>query len=533
MIKVIVADDEDATRNRVLSYLGKHPELYEILGTYENGYDALEAASSFDAVDLLVTDIKMPFVTGLELAKEMKEMFPLLEVIIISGFDDFDFAKQAIALDAVSYLSKPLSFDELEEALQKALSRLTQKQSVFADQEALKEEHLSLLKAEKNADLLRLLTIKEPGSVFLNKLERDGIELKGKKAAFLLFDPDKEEENINYEEMERVHLALENLFEEAFEGANFSFHPFEQASSFGVLLLSDKESFSPSFLERRLSALIASIKRNLGLSFSCAISELDSDQKDPSFSFRKLYRHCLWALEYRTIMGEGLVLFYKDLANYGKSIGKVDENDYKDIANALLYGKKEEAMRLIAALIERVSTPEYKDSYFLILNNLFDAILKSCIAIDRFYDGYKSHLSLVNDLYQRKGKEGVQRLFEEIAGRVVEINSEKRSQGLDSSYVLMERYIDEHFRDSGLSVDDLSKAFGYSTSYVFAILKKHETSFTKLLTARRMAEAKRLLSNPKSRMAEVASEIGYEDPYYFSHCFKKYFGISPLEYKKG
>lgn len=532
MIKVIVADDEEATRGRVLSHLRKRPELYEILGTYTNGYDALEAASSFEAVDLLVTDIKMPFVSGLELAKELKEMFPLLEVIIISGFDDFDFAKQAIALDAVSYLSKPLSFEEFEEALQKAETRLTAKGDLFARKEALEEERVSLRKAERNADIVRLLTLKEAGGAFQKKLLADGIDLSDKYTAIFLFDADKEEENIRYEEIERAHFFFEKVSSEALVNAPFSFHPFEQASSFGGLLLGEAP-FEGSYLEPLLNSLLAGVKRNLGLSFSCAVSELDASPKDPDFSYRKLYRHCLSALEYRSIMGEGLVLFYKDLANYGKSVGKVDENDFRSIGNALVNGKENEAISLINALIERISNAEYKDSYFLILNNLFDTVLRSSIAIDRFYEGYRPHLSLVNDLYQAKGKEAVERLFAEVTHRVIETNKAQRSQGLDGSFEMMRRYIDEHYSDSNLSVDDLSKAFGYSTSYVFAILKKHQTSFTKLVTARRMAEAKRLLSDPSSRMAEVASKIGYDDPYYFSHCFKKFYGLSPLEFKKG
>lgn len=96
----------------------------------------------------------------------------------------------------------------------------------------------------------------------------------------------------------------------------------------------------------------------------------------------------------------------------------------------------------------------------------------------------------------------------------------------------MKRYIDKHFASSSLSIDVLSKELGYSNSYIFAILRKQGTSFTRLLTTRRMEEAKRLLADPNNKLAQIAHEIGYEDPYYFSHCFKKYFGVSPQEYRK-
>ncbi|MDY5298357.1 MAG: response regulator, partial [Candidatus Enteromonas sp.] len=95
MYKLIYADDEEATRSRLASVLKDNSD-FEVLGCYENGYDALEAAGSFNDLDVLITDIKMPFVSGLELAKTLKETHPLLQVIILSGYDDFDYAKQAI-----------------------------------------------------------------------------------------------------------------------------------------------------------------------------------------------------------------------------------------------------------------------------------------------------------------------------------------------------------------------------------------------------------------------------------------------------
>lgn len=124
MYKLIIADDEEATRSRLLSLLEKEKDNFVVKGSYQNGYDVLEDLDSLSDVDIVITDIKMPFVTGLELAKNLKESYPLIQIIFLSGFDDFDYAKQAIQLDAVAYLLKPLSYTELKEALYKAKDRL-------------------------------------------------------------------------------------------------------------------------------------------------------------------------------------------------------------------------------------------------------------------------------------------------------------------------------------------------------------------------------------------------------------------------
>ncbi len=127
MYKLIIADDEEATRSRLLSLLEKEKDNFVVKGSYQNGYDVLEDLDSLSDVDIVITDIKMPFVTGLELAKNLKESYPLIQIIFLSGFDDFDYAKQAIQLDAVAYLLKPLSYTELKEALYKAKDRLDTK----------------------------------------------------------------------------------------------------------------------------------------------------------------------------------------------------------------------------------------------------------------------------------------------------------------------------------------------------------------------------------------------------------------------
>jgi two-component system response regulator YesN len=103
---------------------------------------------------------------------------------------------------------------------------------------------------------------------------------------------------------------------------------------------------------------------------------------------------------------------------------------------------------------------------------------------------------------------------------------------VDEAYEHIKHFIDSNFSQSALSLDDVANELGYSVSYISAILKRHDTSFTKYLTQARMEKAKALLADPQNKLITIASEIGYDDPYYFSHCFKKYTGVSPLEYRK-
>jgi two-component system response regulator YesN len=284
-------------------------------------------------------------------------------------------------------------------------------------------------------------------------------------------------------------------------------------------------------LQRTLLGIVTKIRKVCGVSLSVGVSEFG--ENCPDVSYRKLYRHAKWTLEYRTVVGTGVVLFYTDLEQgSNQKVGKVDDNDFKNISYAILYGKSVDAKAKTGKIIDRITSIEYKDSYFLIVNNLLDAILKSCIALDELYATYMPHVALVNQLFGAKQSDATKAAFNDLIDRIISINETKRSLGVDEAYDHICLYIQNNYAKSFLSLDDVASELGYSVSYISAILKRHDTSFTKYLTQVRMEKAKILLADPANKLVTIANEIGYDDPYYFSHCFKKYYGVSPLEYRK-
>ena len=102
---------------------------------------------------------------------------------------------------------------------------------------------------------------------------------------------------------------------------------------------------------------------------------------------------------------------------------------------------------------------------------------------------------------------------------------------IESSFNQIKLFIENNYKNPLLSLEDVANELGYSVSYISAILKKNNTSFTKYLTDIRMNASLPLLAKSNEKLITIANEVGYEDPYYFSHCFKKYFGTSPLEYR--
>jgi two-component system, response regulator YesN len=526
MYKVLIADDEATVRDRLVDFVGRLPRDFKVVGVYENGYDALLNASSLSP-DLIITDIKMPFIDGLELIRQAKQELPLLQAIIVSGFDTFDFAKQAIDLGVIGYITKPATFDEVQEALLKAKAELDKRLVVDKNLNDLQAKKESLLDMVKGDDLNKLVTLKNLPKNFEAKLKADGIVLTKKRLGFAIFDSDVSVDDLSYEKSELVRYYLGQYINEEFPAGDAFYFSNNGDNS---LLFQAGDEVTKEVVQASFARIIAKILKTCGVSLSVGISDV-GDSKD-IVSYRKLYRHAKWTLEYRTVIGNNVALFYDDLASKEVAIGKVDDNDFKNVSYAILYGKLPEAKKLVSKMVETITNKEYKDSYFLIINNLLDSVLKSCVALDKLYIEYMPHLAIMNEITSQKNAKGLIKTFNTLIEKVIVINQEKRISGVDEAYASIRHFIDEHYTTSSLSLDKVADKLGYSVSYISAILKKNDTSFTKYLTQVRMEKAKSLLANPANKVVTVANEVGYDDPYYFSHCFKKYTGVSPLEYRK-
>ena len=321
MYNVIIVDDEATVRNRLLGFLKRHEDEFKVIGTYENGYDAMIGGIPLEP-DLIITDIKMPFITGLELIKQAKQELPLIQAIIVSGYDDFDFAKQAIDLGVVGYISKPVTFEEISDALSKAKTELDKKYSIDKNIKDLQERNESVLKMVQSDDLNKLTTLKSIPVNFRAQLKADGIRIDDPYVLFAIFDSDQDEDELSFEDSELVNYYLGQYIGEEFAG--YSSTVFKSGNAISVLIGS-ATLFNKEELQARFARVIAKIKRTCEVSFSAGVSDFGVTPEIASY--RKLYRHARWTLEYRTVVGTNVALFYSDLENTKNSIvGKVDEN---------------------------------------------------------------------------------------------------------------------------------------------------------------------------------------------------------------
>lgn len=534
MYKVIIVDNEESVRERLLNLLKKVSDNFEVIGNYENGFDALISGVPLNP-DLLITDIKMPYIDGIDLIKRAKLELPLLQSIIISGYDSFDYAKQAISLGVIGYITKPINFEDLNEALTKAKIDLDKKLNIDKNIESLQKQADSALKMLQENDLNKLISLKEIPENFIDKLNIDKINLDYRYITLACIDFDDENYDITFTQNELVSLYLEKFIDEELSNLDLNFLTFSNSLETNLLMLSntkiDKEKLQESLLR-----VVNKIKKACKTSISIGISEIidTSKYKDKyrGVSFRMLYRHAKRTLEYRTILGSNMVMFFEDVDNTSSSTGKIDENEYKVLGFEILYGHIDEVFKKLENIMHRVTLESFKDTYYFVLNNVLDSILNSCVNLSILYKEYMSHIEIIHRVFDAKTSDTAILLLKELILKIDEINKRSRQSKVETAFNQIKIFIENNYKNPLLSLEDVAKELGYSVSYISAIFKKNNTSFTKYLTDIRMNASLPLLASSNEKLITIASEVGYEDPYYFSHCFKKYFGMSPLDYRK-
>lgn len=273
MYRVLVIDDEKQVRERLINLIKKNfSSDFEVVGDYDNGYDALLNGVILNP-DIMITDIKMPYINGIELVKRMKMELPLIEAIIISGYDLFNYAKKAIELDVINYLTKPVEITELKDSLYKAKEKLDNRKMVERINE-IQEKVNDSFNSIINEELNTLLQYNEVPEFLDNKIKNDGIDLDYNYLLIGAIDFDKENKDIKVNEVNLIFNSLKEVIKNEFNLKNLNTIFFKGNTKYVLFLLSN-EKFDREQIHLKSSSVLANILKlnNTSLSISFADAE--------------------------------------------------------------------------------------------------------------------------------------------------------------------------------------------------------------------------------------------------------------------
>lgn len=533
MYKLMIADDEQIVLSGLSFLIEEEFTDIDIVATVTSGREAVEQCHRV-IPDIVLMDIKMPGINGIEAIELIQQSYPHIKFVVISAYEQFEFAKQAVQLGVSDYMLKPVNRDKLVEILKKLIkeiemTRQQQKRELLNKEKLDKvipileqgfiyalllnsgypgvlDRYQELFEVNKNKGYVMTIELGEQGEEKgINKI---GSSVKGQASYTTIH------ELIKYKCKCIIGpLIINRITLLVFEDSNKELTEFEQR-----IMAIDLSQQIKQEIEK-----VVDISCSIGIG---AIHPLESCRASLEESLSALM-NC--------VKGEA-VLHINDLLKvslddqiYTYSMLKADE---EGIIQLIESGDEEELLKKVTSFLSSIEK-QYKGDVERVRNVLIELMVMviSCSykrGIDGEEIGYTTYLDELNRMTHMVTLKNwcIQKVQ-----NICQLIKNTRTQRISQVVLDAQTYIDEHYAED-ITLIDVSKIVAVSPQYFSKIFKEEiGVSYVEYVRNKRIAVAKELLKDGKYSVKEICYKIGYNDPNYFSRLFKKLIGVSPTEYK--
>lgn len=534
MHKVLLVDDEVLTRDAIRENIPWDKLGYELIGACADGKEAIDLMQK-NQPDLILTDICMPHVDGLQLAKYVYENCPNVKVIIISGYDDFDYAKQALTYQVKEYILKPITSFELTEVLTKTKQNLDEEKRSKDNFRKIQQAYQNNIPLMKDRFLNHLIYGQSLKEDMLQKLrELDGI-LTGKNFCVVLLEEDDcTEFYLNYPQVDEslARFAIFNIAQELIREELCGL-AFQNAEDKAVLLF---EESSEKELEQKAVNVTERIRKAVSDFLSIEISAILGKSVEGLSKLRLSYENARSALEYRFLMGSNRMIYGKDILMKKEDHSFMVQPWIDRMILAVKANQAEELEEIIHGFFkELVISNQSKNKIYI---NIQRAVLTIMMVLDEadtneYETVMQKEKVFLAEMYEKKHIGDVEETFTQFCLEVSDLLSSERDSYCRKQAVRALDYIEKNYGDHEISLNTLCSYLCMSTSYFSSVFKNVTgETFIEALTKKRIEKAKALIENTSMKTYEIADVVGYVDPHYFSSSFKKMTGSTPTEYAK-
>ncbi len=524
MKKVIMADDEVVILNGLKHMVPWEKLEIELVGEAQNGTDLLREILD-KKPQVVISDIKMPGLTGLDVIRQVKEAgLDDIKFIFISGFQEFTYAKEALAYGAVDYLLKPVNALDLEEAIKKAL-------------EQFEEHSVSKLFEESESEIELLFDkINEGNEVDSKELKKNFDKLQidlenklfiGLSIGILPTDIRK----LREQSITKYHLTQFSVFNrtaELFKEQKCGFMIKRDEDAIHLIMVLEKDD-EMGFFERYVHPIRSEVEREFNVELHIGIGmrtdnvmQLKNVYKTSKFAFVNYFFEEKSVLDFDNMHKQYTVSF----EDYTKQLDEVFQ--------AILL-KEGRVLEQVDKILQMIYEIHYGNPYATktrVINFMDDLMLKinQYSLIRKSYE--KEQEELQNKIRDALNYPELHKLvMKYYEGLVADIYQTERVREA-SSIEMIKRFIREHYMED-LSVKKVAEFACVSQNYFSAMFKKETgENFKAYLTAIRMEEAMKLLLDTEMKTYEIGEAVGYNNVRRFVDAFRSKYGMSPMDYKK-
>lgn len=541
MLKLILVDDEADVREGLMQQIDWEDGGFMVEGCAENGREALEMIERCRP-DVVVTDIHMPFMDGLQLSQWIRDNYPLTKIIILTGYDEFEYARKAIRLQIDEYVLKPFSSGELAGILGKVKERIERETAEKEDLEQLRDHYRSSLPVLRELFLAELAVRRIPSKVIEEKQLSLEVDLsQGHYAgAVLSLDvpvrqsrPGEDNAAGNRKEPEERSLqllAVRRMVEELLAETP-DIYVFMAGGEIGLIACRLQEEL-PRKLLRLLELIRDKVRMYLKLSVSIGVGASVAE----ACGLYRSFEDARQALDYRLLLGEGRVIWIHDVeaADSGTRHLSMDILTEERLIRAIKLGTPEERGCLIDSLFNPkesggASMLDYQVFWLEMMAVLLRLAKESGMQPQELFGPESNPLT---EFAAFTGPDPLKERLTDICGKLASKFENGRSTSRRSVVEQAKLMVQQQYGNSELTIGEVCSRLHISSGYFSTIFKKETgLTFVTYLMQIRMEAARELLRTTGLKAFEIAEQTGFSDPNYFSFCFKKKFGLSPKEYR--
>lgn len=528
---VLFVDDEELVYNIMMKKLDWNELGFDIAGYAHNGVEALEMAQELEP-DVVMTDIKMPYMDGLTLTGKLKELYPNIKVIILSGFDEFEFAKEAVRLEAEEYLLKPIDAEELRTVFTNVRNTLNREIDERCNIDKLQQYYLDSLPQLQDNFYMTLIEGRV-NEELIDKYASDyQIDLSGPYYVVAVL-------HISYiektgSEMQvapfMMTLSVQHLLDEQI-GDKWKTKLLSYLGDIVIVSQLDSKSeitFYTDFMDKmcKMAERVCKASVTIGIGY---VVETTSQ-------VAVAYREAKNALSHRVIYGRNRAINIEEVEiKRNTSEVRTEGKVATDIIKAIKVGDNERLRESIDSFYRGISNAGVSLQVYRV------QLMKLVVEIMEFLELYEIDAQtispklpqLFDNIYQVDDIEDLADQMYDGCKMIADYIAEKRQDNRLSFVTSAEEYVKEHYSDPDLGVETVCEYLNVSSSYFSTAFKKATgKTFINYLTDYRMDVAVRMLDTSEYKSYEIAELVGYADPNYFSYAFKKKVGVSPSKYRK-
>lgn len=523
---VLLVDDEEDVIRVIMKKINWENLGFRVSGYAHNGVEALEMAEEC-APDVVLTDIKMPYMDGLSMSRRLKEQYPNIKIIIFSGFDEFEYAKEAIDIEVEQYLLKPVNAAELERVFSRIQKELDRERDEQQNIDKLNQYYL---------ESLPLLQESFYTSLIEGRMQPEEIERYKESYQIRLEAP--------FYVVTVLHISRSQLPD--------GLSPFLMAVSVKKLAEEQlKERYGSKILMYLGEVVVISqlpdaaeitsytdmmntfcihARKICEAKVTAGIGQVCGRLSDMHASYQGAEN----AVSYRAIYGNTRAIHISEIDPGGSPELSFEQDAIQNLLREIRMGDRDTLARQIDVCRRWLTGPgssiqKYRVFILELAAELFRFGNNNQIPVERIFGSAEE---LIESGFQAESPEEFWDWLLLACERAQEYIRQERANTTKSFVTKAIHYVQSSYGDKNISIETVCRTLGVSSAYFSTVFKKETgKTFIGYLTDLRMEQAVELLLTTDDKTYMIAEKVGYSDPNYFSYAFKKQYGVSPSKYR--